>query len=59
MSPCGFSVNQARRYVDFFGQHSNATYLHICEADPTSDSETQVGKLLTYLITDFIRTNAN
>ena len=59
MSPSGFSVNQARRFVDFFAQHNNATYLHICEAAPSSDNESQVGKLITYLITDFIRANGN
>jgi len=59
MSPSGFSVNQARRFVYFFAQHNNAAYLHICEAAPTSDNESQVGKLITYLITDFIRANAS
>lgn len=59
MTPSGFSVNKARRFVHYFGKHTNVSYLHICEAAPTPETETQVGKLITYLITDFIRANAN
>lgn len=55
MSPSGFSVKQARQFVNYFGQHENASYLHICEAAPTKKTETKVGKLISYLITDFIR----
>ncbi|WCO03316.1 formimidoylglutamase [Psychroserpens ponticola] len=55
MSPSGFSVNQARQFVHYFGSNNNVTYLHICEAAPTHQTETQVGKLISYLITDFIR----
>ena len=56
-TPSGFSVNQTRRFVHYFGSHPNATYLHICEAaTSTNDSLTnaQTGKLLSYLITDFL-----
>ena len=49
MTPSGFSVKQARQFVNYFGKHNNATYLHICEAAPTKKTETQVGKLITYL----------
>ncbi|MBR9846522.1 MAG: formimidoylglutamase [Algicola sp.] len=55
MSPSGFSVVKARQFVHQIGTHKNVSYLHICEAAPTSETETQVGKLITYLITDFIR----
>ena len=55
MSPSGFSVNKARSFVDYFGKQKNVTYLHICEAAPTPKNEGQIGKLITYLITDFIR----
>lgn len=55
MTPSGFSVNQARQFAHYFGSHCNVAYLHICEADPTSDTSNQVGKLISYLITDFIR----
>ncbi|MGM5471165.1 formimidoylglutamase [Flavobacteriaceae bacterium LMO-SS05] len=59
MTPSGFSVNKARRFVNYFGKQDQAKYLHICEAAPTPETETQVGKLITYLITDFIRANAH
>ena len=58
-TPSGFSVNQARQFVHFFGSNTNAQYLHICEAAPTKKTATQVGKLISYLITDFIRANKN
>lgn len=56
-TPSGFSVKQARQFVNYFAKHKNANYLHICEAAPTKKTETKVGKLITYLITDFIRAN--
>jgi len=55
MTPSGFSVNQSRRFVSFFSKHENATYLHVCEAISTKKTEAKVGKLVTYLITDFIK----
>ena len=59
MAPSGFSVNKARKFVNFFGKHKNAQYLHICEAAPKKKTETQVGKLISYLITDFIKSHGN
>ncbi len=58
-TPSGFSVSNAREFVHFFGSHKNASYLHICEAAPKRKSKDQVGKLISYLITDFIRANTN
>ncbi|TXE17298.1 formimidoylglutamase [Psychroserpens burtonensis] len=55
MTPSGFSVNKARAFVNYFGKQEHVSYLHICEAAPTRETETQVGKLISYLITDFIR----
>lgn len=55
MTPSGFSVNKARAFVDYFAKQPKVSYLHICEAAPTPETETQVGKLISYLITDFIR----
>ncbi|WP_431109063.1 formimidoylglutamase [Winogradskyella poriferorum] len=54
-TPSGFSVKQVRQFLHLFAKHENASYLHICEAAPTNKTETKVGKLITYLITDFIR----
>lgn len=58
MTPSGFSIKQARQFVHFFGKQSNAYYLHICEALPDESSKKQIGKLITYLITDFMRANS-
>jgi formiminoglutamase len=57
-TPCGFSINNSREFVHFFGKHKNASYLHICEAAPKRKSQDQVGKFISYLITDFISANA-
>ncbi len=59
MTPSGFSANKARRFVDHFGQNKHVTYLHICEAAPNDNNASQIGKLITYFITDFIRANHN
>jgi formiminoglutamase len=59
ISASGFSVKQARQFVNHFSSHENASYLHVCEAAPTKKTETKVGKLITYLITDFIRARGN
>ncbi|WP_191859446.1 formimidoylglutamase [Hanstruepera ponticola] len=55
MTPSGFQTNKARRFLNYFAQHKNATYLHICEASPITENPYLIGKLLTYFITDFIR----
>ena len=57
MTPSGFSVNKTRTFVNYFGKHENACYLHICEAIANPTNEKQIGKLITYLITDFIKAN--
>ena len=56
-TPSGFSVNKTRFFLNYFAKHKNATYLHICEAAPTKKTASQVGKLIAYLITDFIKAN--
>ncbi len=58
MTPSGFSVEDVRRFVYFFAKHANASYLHICEGAPSLDFQGNnhlVGKLIGYLITDFIK----
>jgi formiminoglutamase len=59
MTPSGFSSLQARQFVNFYAKQPNVTYLHICEAAPTKKKESQVGKIISYLITDFIRAKEN
>ncbi len=59
MTPTGFSPRHIRRFVYFLGKNKNASYLHICEGAPILSSEPsakgQVGKFISYLITDFIK----
>jgi formiminoglutamase len=55
MTTSGFSLNKTRYFINYFAKHSNATYLHICEAKPNKKKSEQIGKLITYLITDFIK----
>ena len=57
MTPSGFSVNKTRQFLNHFAKHKNATYLHICEAAPTKKTASQIGKLITYLVTDFIKSS--
>lgn len=60
MTISGFSIEQLRQFISYFGQHKNAAYLHICEGAPDLDSSPNnhlIGKLIGYLITDFIKAN--
>ena len=54
-SPTGFSLEIMRYYMSELAQLSSPTYLHICEASPSKENKKQIGKALTYLVTDFIR----
>lgn len=54
-SPSGFSVSQTRHITNFFSKHNNACYLHICEASAGKNKSRMVGKLISYLITDFMK----
>jgi len=53
-SPSGFSFNMVRNFIKIASEEENIRYLHICEALPTSQTETKVGKALSFLITDFL-----
>lgn len=58
MTLTGFSVEELRQFVSFFGKHKNATYLHLCEGAPDLGEEKNdhlVGKIIGHLITDFIK----
>lgn len=60
ITPTGFSVEQAREFIHHFSKSKNVAYLHLCEGAPDLDSpENQhlVGKLMGYLVTDFIKAN--
>lgn len=58
MTLSGFSVEELRQFINFFGKSANASYLHICEGAPSLGDEKNshlVGKLIGYLVTDFIK----
>lgn len=62
MTLSGFSVEELRRFIYYFGKHKNAVYLHICEGAPSLGNEKNshlVGKLIGYLITDFLKAKDN
>ncbi len=55
-TPSGISVQDARKYVTKLGHSNKAVYLHLCEAAPSlSPQPDQIGKLLAYLASDFIK----
>ena len=58
MTLSGFSIEELRQFVTYFGKNKNASYLHICEgavklADGRTSSST--GKLISYLVSDFVK----
>ena len=61
MTLSGFSVEQLRQFISYFSKNKNATYLHICEGAPDLGEEKNnhlIGKLIGYLVTDFIKSNS-
>jgi formiminoglutamase len=60
MTSSGFSIEELRQFISFFSNTKNATYLHICEGAPDLGEEKNnhlIGKLIGYLVTDFIKSN--
>lgn len=58
-TPCGVNSRAARFYIGFAAQYKNCSYLHIAEGAPSlkPGSEDNVGKLIAYLICDFVKSN--
>jgi formiminoglutamase len=57
-SPSGIKPIHARQYINLCAAQSKACYLHICEgAVRLSDGRTDpsIGKLISYLVTDFVK----
>ena len=54
-SPSGFSFTMVRNFISLATQEENIKYFHICEAAPTPETEVEVGKALSYMVTDFIK----
>lgn len=60
-SPTGVSPLHARQFVSYAGAETKVAYLHICEgASRLSDGRTDdtVGKLISYLVSDFVKATA-
>lgn len=58
MTPVGITPINARQYISFAASDSKPAYLHICEgATRLSDGRTDAtsGKLISYLVTDFVK----
>ncbi|MFO7719569.1 MAG: formimidoylglutamase [Gillisia sp.] len=53
-SPTGFPINMVRNFIKIASEQKNIRYLHICEAAPQEHQIFDVGKALSYFITDFI-----
>ncbi len=55
ISPSGFTLTEARKFVSHFSKNTYATYLHICEGSPSAGLfPNQVGKAISYLVSDCI-----
>jgi formiminoglutamase len=57
-SPVGIKLNHARQYISLCAAQSKPCYLHICEgAIRLFDGRTNesTGKLISYLVTDFVK----
>ncbi len=60
ITPSGYSVEDLRKFVNFMSSNELVSYLHICEGAPELGDEKNpglVGKLIGYLVTDFIKSN--
>ena len=53
-SPSGFSVDQIRNFIQSIAGNNNCCYFHICEAAPHDENAGQVGKAISYFISDFL-----
>lgn len=59
-TPCGISPVHARQYINFVATDLKVAYLHICEGavaleDGRTDANT--GKLISYLVSDFVKSH--
>jgi len=60
MTPSGISTLHARQYLYQTGSLCQVAYVHICEGATALENgvkDTQTGKLVSYLVSDFIKAN--
>lgn len=58
MTSCGISSTQARQYIYKTATLANIAYLHICEGATqlsTGQTDFSTGKLISYLVSDFMK----
>ncbi len=53
VTPSGITALHARQYMNFVAKESNCAYVHLCEG--IANNNNQTGKLVSYLVTDFIK----
>lgn len=57
MTPSGFNMQQARKWVHHFSKLGQFKYIHICEGAPDRELfPNQIGKTIAYLVSDVIAT---
>ncbi|MBA4168221.1 MAG: formimidoylglutamase [Chitinophagaceae bacterium] len=59
-TPCGISSIHARRYLNYASSNCKVAYMHLCEgASQLTDGRKSVttGKLISYLVSDFLKEN--
>lgn len=55
MTPSGFTMTEARKFISYFSKKKTLAYVHLCEGSPDVEIfPNQVGKALAYLITDVL-----
>ena len=61
MTPSGFTVEEARKFMRVMAVNLKCAYVHLPEGAPSDNSDQMitVGKTLAYLIADFIRFNSS
>lgn len=59
-NPSGLSINDVRQFIQFSGNFPNICSLHICEgaADHLHADSSQIGRLISFLVTDFVKSRA-
>ncbi len=58
LSPCGITTLHARQFINFVATDCKVAYVHICEgatALENGDENNTTGKLISYLVSDFIK----
>ncbi|MAP80738.1 MAG: arginase [Aequorivita sp.] len=55
ITPSGFTLTEARKFVSYFSKNKNACYLHLCEGAPAAGISTnQISKAIAYLVSDVL-----